>query len=83
MTTLVGPIRLVGPRHLRVPRPLLVVALAAGAVALLLTALPGAYAAVRDGIARIPHADARRAVDEDGAEEDDVAEERECLEHQR
>jgi uncharacterized membrane protein YbhN (UPF0104 family) len=38
---------------------LVVVALAAGAVGLLLTALPGAYGAVRDGIARIPHADAR------------------------
>jgi uncharacterized membrane protein YbhN (UPF0104 family) len=59
VTTLVAPVRLVRPGRLRVPRAAVV-----GAVVVLLgvalaTALPGAYHAVRDGIARIPHADAR------------------------
>jgi uncharacterized membrane protein YbhN (UPF0104 family) len=43
-------------RLIRIPRPVLAVGLAALAAAVLLTALPGAYAAVSDGIAQIPHA---------------------------
>jgi uncharacterized membrane protein YbhN (UPF0104 family) len=42
----------------RIPRPVLAVGLAALAAAILLTALPGAYAAVSDGVAQIPHAQA-------------------------
>src|SRR5437764_11384336 len=59
MTTLVAPVRLARPRRLAVPRPVLIGALAALVVAALMIALPSAYGAIRDGIARIPHADMR------------------------
>jgi uncharacterized membrane protein YbhN (UPF0104 family) len=60
VTTLVAPVRLVRPRRIRIPRPVLIGAAAALAgVLLLAAALPGAYGAINDGIARIPHADAR------------------------
>src|SRR5438045_7962484 len=59
MTTLVAPVRIARPQRVRIPRPVLIGLLAALAGALVLTALPGAYKAVSDGISRIPHADAR------------------------
>lgn len=57
MTTLVAPVSV--PRRIRVPRSVLIGAAAAVAAVVLVTALPGAYAAVSDGVARIPHADMR------------------------
>ena len=59
MTTLVAPVRIARPQRVRIPRSVAIGLLAALAAALVLTALPGAYGAVSDGIARIPHADAR------------------------
>jgi uncharacterized membrane protein YbhN (UPF0104 family) len=46
-------------RRLHVPRPLVVGAVVALAAAVVVTALPGAYNAVRDGVAQIPHADTK------------------------
>jgi uncharacterized membrane protein YbhN (UPF0104 family) len=45
-------------RRLHVPRSVLVGALVVLAAAVVFTALPGAYAAISDGIAQIPHASA-------------------------
>ena len=59
MTTLVAPVRITRAERFRIPRPVVIGLLAAVAAALVLTVLPGAYGAVSDGIARIPHADAR------------------------
>src|SRR5436305_6533600 len=57
VTTLVAPVSI--PRRIRVPRSVLIGAGAAVVAAVVVTALPGAYAAVSDGVARIPHADVR------------------------
>jgi uncharacterized protein (TIRG00374 family) len=54
VTTFVAPVAV--PRRVRVPRPVLIAAAAVLAAAIVFTALPGAYGAVSDGIARIPHA---------------------------
>jgi uncharacterized membrane protein YbhN (UPF0104 family) len=43
-------------RRFSVPRPILIAGLVALVAAVVLTALPGAYGAIRDGVARIPHA---------------------------
>jgi uncharacterized membrane protein YbhN (UPF0104 family) len=56
VTTLVAPVRL--PRRIAVARPVLIGAGIAALAALVLTALPGAYAAISEGLARIPHANA-------------------------
>jgi uncharacterized membrane protein YbhN (UPF0104 family) len=45
-----------GSRRISIPRPVLVVGLVVVVAAVLLTALPGAYGAIRDGIGRIPEA---------------------------
>jgi uncharacterized membrane protein YbhN (UPF0104 family) len=59
MTTLVAPVRIARPSRLRIPRPVAIGLLIALAAALVMTALPGAYGAISDGVARIPHADMR------------------------
>jgi uncharacterized membrane protein YbhN (UPF0104 family) len=46
-------------RRLHLPRPLVVGAVVALAAAVVVTALPGAYKAISDGIGQIPHADAQ------------------------
>jgi uncharacterized membrane protein YbhN (UPF0104 family) len=43
-------------RRISIPRPVLVAGLAALVTAVVLTALPGAYGAISDGIGQIPHA---------------------------
>src|SRR3954466_5929569 len=43
-------------RRISVPRPVLITGLVVLAAAVLLTALPGAYGAIKEGIAQIPHA---------------------------
>jgi uncharacterized membrane protein YbhN (UPF0104 family) len=45
-----------GSRRISIPRPVLVVGLVVVVAAVVLTALPGAYGAIRDGIGRIPEA---------------------------
>jgi uncharacterized membrane protein YbhN (UPF0104 family) len=45
-----------GSRRISIPRPVLVVGLVVLVAAVALTALPGAYGAIRDGIGRIPGA---------------------------
>ncbi|MFL5895775.1 MAG: YbhN family protein [Thermoleophilaceae bacterium] len=59
MTTLVAPVAVPRRIRIRIPRPVLVGVAVAVAAAVVFTALPGAYAAISDGIARIPHADPR------------------------
>ena len=61
MASLAAPVSVQRPasRRISIPRPVLITGLVALAAAVLLTALPGAYAAIRDGVAQIPHADAR------------------------
>lgn len=61
MASLAAPIGIERPaaRRFSIPRPALVTGLAVLAAVVLVTALPGAYAAIRDGIGQIPHADAR------------------------
>jgi uncharacterized membrane protein YbhN (UPF0104 family) len=60
VASLAAPITLERPaaRRIRIPRAVLVGGAVALAAAVVLTALPGAYAAIRDGIGQIPHADA-------------------------
>jgi uncharacterized membrane protein YbhN (UPF0104 family) len=45
-------------RRISIPRPVLITGLVVLAAAVVLTALPGAYDAIRDGIGQIPHANA-------------------------
>jgi uncharacterized membrane protein YbhN (UPF0104 family) len=61
VASLAAPVSVQRPasRRISIPRPVLITGLVALAAAVLLTALPGAYAAIRDGVAQIPHADAR------------------------
>src|SRR5919202_7028622 len=58
MASLAAPVSVQRPatRRIRIPRPVLVTGLVVLAGAVVLTALPGAYDAIRDGIAQIPHA---------------------------
>ena len=58
MASLAAPVSIQRPaaRRFRIPRPVLVTGLVVLAAAVVLTALPGAYAAISDGIAQIPHA---------------------------
>ena len=60
MASLAAPVSIQRPaaRRFSIPRPVLVGGLAILAAAVLLTALPGAYAAISDGISQIPHAKA-------------------------
>jgi len=60
VASLAAPVSIQRPaaRRISIPRPLLVGGLAILAAAVLLTALPGAYAAISDGISQIPHAKA-------------------------
>ena len=60
MASLAAPVSIQRPasRRISVPRPVLVTGLVVLAAAVLLTALPGAYGAISDGIAQIPHASA-------------------------
>lgn len=61
MASLAAPASVQRPatRRISVPRPVLITGLVVLAAAVLVTALPGAYDAIRDGIGQIPHADAR------------------------
>jgi uncharacterized membrane protein YbhN (UPF0104 family) len=61
VATLAAPVSVQRPatRRLSIPRPVIVGLLVALAAAVVFTALPGAYAAISDGIAQIPHADLR------------------------
>ncbi|HEX6713381.1 MAG TPA: hypothetical protein VF066_08345, partial [Thermoleophilaceae bacterium] len=60
MASLAAPISVQRPatRRISIPRPVLVTGLVVLAAAVLLTALPGAYDAIHDGVARIPSASA-------------------------
>jgi uncharacterized membrane protein YbhN (UPF0104 family) len=60
VASLAAPVSVQRPaaRRIRIPRPVLIAGLVALAAAVVLTALPGAYAAISDGIAQIPHANA-------------------------
>jgi uncharacterized membrane protein YbhN (UPF0104 family) len=60
VASLAAPVAVERPaaRLIRIPRPVLVAGAVVLAAAILLTALPGAYAAVRDGVAQIPHGNA-------------------------
>jgi uncharacterized protein (TIRG00374 family) len=60
MASLAAPISVQRPatRRIGIPRPVLVTGLVLLAGAVVLTALPGAYSAIHDGIAQIPHANA-------------------------
>ncbi len=60
MASLAAPVSIprAKTRRISVPRPALVTGLVVLAAAVLVTALPGAYAAISDGIGQIPHADA-------------------------
>jgi uncharacterized membrane protein YbhN (UPF0104 family) len=60
VASLAAPVSVQHPaaRRFSIPRPVLIAALVAVAAAVLLTALPGAYAAISDGIGQIPHANA-------------------------
>ncbi|MFL5839734.1 MAG: YbhN family protein [Thermoleophilaceae bacterium] len=61
MASLAAPVSVSRPasRRLHVPRPVVVGAVVALAAAVVFTALPGAYNAISNGIAQIPHADAQ------------------------
>jgi uncharacterized membrane protein YbhN (UPF0104 family) len=61
VASLAAPVSVSRPasRRLHVPRPVVVGAVVALAAAVVFTALPGAYNAISDGIAQIPHADAQ------------------------
>ena len=58
MASLAAPatIRRPAARRISIPSPVLITGLAVLAAAVVLTVLPGAYGAVRDGLAQIPHA---------------------------
>ena len=60
MASLAAPVSVRRPAagRLRIPRYVIVAAVIVLAAAVLFTALPGAYTAVSDGIAQIPHANA-------------------------
>jgi uncharacterized membrane protein YbhN (UPF0104 family) len=60
VATLAAPVSVKRPatRRIGIPRPVLVMGLIALAAAVVLTALPGAYDAISDGIGHIPHANA-------------------------
>jgi uncharacterized membrane protein YbhN (UPF0104 family) len=60
VASLAAPISVQRPatRRISIPRPVLVAGLIALAAAVVLTALPGAYDAIHDGIGQIPHANA-------------------------
>jgi uncharacterized membrane protein YbhN (UPF0104 family) len=60
VASLAAPVSVQRPatRRIGIPRPVLVTGLVALAAAVVLTALPGAYAAISDGISQIPHANA-------------------------
>jgi uncharacterized membrane protein YbhN (UPF0104 family) len=61
VASLATPVSVAHPtaRRFHVPRSAIVGALVALAAAVVVMALPGAYHAIRDGIAQIPHADAQ------------------------
>jgi uncharacterized membrane protein YbhN (UPF0104 family) len=61
VASLAAPVSVRHPdaRRLRVPRPVVVGAIVVLAAAVVFTALPGAYSAISDGVAQIPHADAQ------------------------
>src|SRR5256885_13935052 len=58
VASLAAPVTLQRPasRRISIPRPVLITGLVVVVAAVVLTALPGAYSAIRDGIARIPDA---------------------------
>ena len=58
MTSLAAPVSIQRPaaRRFSLPRPVLVTGLVVLVAAVVLTALPGAYSAIKDGVAQIPHA---------------------------
>jgi uncharacterized membrane protein YbhN (UPF0104 family) len=60
VASLAAPVSVKRPatRRIGIPRPVLVLGLIALAAAVVLTALPGAYDAISDGIGQIPHANA-------------------------
>jgi uncharacterized membrane protein YbhN (UPF0104 family) len=60
VASLAAPVSIQRPvaHRIRIPRPVVIAGLVVLAAAVLLTALPGAYAAISDGIAQIPHANA-------------------------
>jgi uncharacterized membrane protein YbhN (UPF0104 family) len=61
VASLAAPVSVQRPatRRISIPRPVLITGLVVLAAAVVLTALPGAYGAIRDGIAQIPDADLR------------------------
>jgi uncharacterized membrane protein YbhN (UPF0104 family) len=61
VASLAAPVTIQRPaaRRISIPRPVLISGLVVLVAAVVLTALPGAYGAIRDGLAQIPHADLR------------------------
>src|SRR4051812_36484873 len=60
VASLAAPVSIQRPatRRISIPRPVLITGLVVVAAAVVLTALPGAYSAISDGIGQIPHANA-------------------------
>jgi uncharacterized membrane protein YbhN (UPF0104 family) len=58
VASLAAPVSVQRPaaRRISIPRPVLITGLALLAAAVVLTALPGAYDAISDGVAQVPHA---------------------------
>lgn len=58
MASLAAPVSIQRPaaRRFHAPRPVLITGLVLLAAAVLVTALPGAYGAISDGVAQVPHA---------------------------